>query len=426
MIGLADCNNFFVSCERVFRPELLGRPVIVLSNNDGCAVALSNEAKALGFHRGDAYFKIREQAKAQDVVVFSGNHRLYGDMSARVMATLRSVSSDIEVYSVDEAFITVPQDVNDGEAMADYGRHVVRRVRRCTGIPISLGIAPSKTLAKIASRFAKKYPGYQGACVIDTPEKAQKALEMTEIDDVWGIGRRLNKRLRMCGITTALDLARLSREDAERLLGNVTYVRTWMELNGQSVIEPEFIAPAKQTITSSRSFASDISDPQLLRQAMTGFASIVGRKLRRQNCFALEVGVFVATNRFHEHDPQYFNTATRRLAEATNDTADILGAALESLDQVLVPHIGYKRAGLMITRLVEQRGVQPSLFANAELLAKRQRLMEAADRINSSPGNPNAVHLASLGAGLADMTRREHASRLYTTRLSDIITINCK
>ena len=202
MIGLVDCNNFFVSCERVFRPELIGKPVLVLSNNDGCAAALSNEAKALGYKRGDAYFKVRDEAERHGVIAFSGNHRLYGDMSRRVMTVLRYIARDVEVYSVDEGFIHLPPDVLD---YSHYGRYVARTVRHDTGIPVSVGIAPTKTLAKIASRFAKKWPGYRGACVIDTEEKRRKALSMTA-EDVWGIGRAHRARLAAMGVTTALQL----------------------------------------------------------------------------------------------------------------------------------------------------------------------------------------------------------------------------
>lgn len=421
MYGLVDCNNFFVSCERVFRPELIGRPVIVLSNNDGCAVALSNEAKALGFKRGDAYFKIKSEAQRHGVIAFSGNHRLYGDMSARVMSTLRAEALDLEVYSIDEAFMHLPDDIGDPQ---DFGRYLTRQVRRATGIPVSLGIAPTKTLAKIGSRFAKKYPGYHSCCVIDNEDKRLKALQLTAIGDVWGIGRRHERRLQDWGVDTALKFAQLDRQ---RVKDTFTIVgeRTWRELNGDPCIPMEWTAPDKRTMTSSRSFATDITDFDQLRQAMSTFASILGRKLREQDSFALEISAFVATNRFNEKIDPYFNAASIQLPEPVNDDGTLAQAAQAILQAIYRRDIGIKKAGVMITRIVSREGRQPSLWADLAEMDRRDRLMKALDSINSSPGNPNVVHLASMGQGLGDLTRREHASHLYTTRLSDIIAINC-
>lgn len=422
MYGLVDCNNFFVSCERVFRPSLIGRPVIVLSNNDGCAVALSNEAKALGFRRGDPYFKIKAQAERHGVAAFSGNHRLYGDMSARVMATLRAEVDDIEVYSIDEAFLHISSGISD---LADYGRMLSRKVHRNTGIPVSIGIAPTKTLAKMASHFAKKYPGYKGACLIDNDEKRIKALELTPIGDVWGIGRRLSRRLSERGIVTALQFAGLDRE---RVRNNftVTGERTWRELNGEACVPAEWTPPDKRSLTSSRSFARDIYDIELLRQAVCAFATILGRKLREQSSYALDLSVYVATNRFNEQALQYSNAASLTLHEPTADTPTLARAAMTLLKSIYRPGYGIKKAGIVINRIVSGDGRQPSLFADINDLARRDRLMAAIDSINSSPGNPDVVRLAAMGGGLGEMTRHEHASRLFTTRLSDIISINCK
>lgn len=419
MIGLADCNNFFVSCERVFRPALLGRPVIVLSNNDGCAVALSNEAKALGFKRGDPYFKIRDMAERNNVVVFSGNHRLYGDMSARVMTTLRSFSDAIEVYSIDEAFIFVDEEVGD---YADFGRYVVRTVRRNTGIPISLGLASTKTLAKIAARFAKKYPAYRGACLIDTPEKARKAMELTPIEEVWGVGRRNAPKLRRQGISTALELADMP-EERVRDLFNIVGLRMWRELNGISCISREIVPPQRKTITCSRSFQEDIYNPDELRKAISEFASTVARRLREKRLMAEAVEVFVATNRFHTYQSQYFNAFELRLGDPTADTATLVHAAQRALERVYRPGCGFKRAGVTITRCVARESAVHSLFADREDTERRRRLMAAMDRINASPANRHAVHIASMAGGLECLTRREHASRLFTTSLADIIEI---
>lgn len=417
MIGLADCNNFFVSCERVFRPDLIGKPVIVLSNNDGCAVALSNEAKALGYRRGDAYFKIREQTRRQGVVVFSGNHRLYGDMSSRVMAIMRSLVGNINVYSIDEAFLDFPSTAGSCD---EFAREIARRVLRSTGIPVSIGIARTKTLAKVASRFAKKYPGYRRACLIDTPEKARVALAMTAVEDVWGIGRRLTARLRSRGLATALDLAQLPEEQAQAMF-NITGVRTWKELNGIPCVPDDPPALERQTITSSRSFSTEIRDMASLLKAFAAFATIAGRKLRSQGGYASRIEVFIATNRFHEHEPQYFNSAGATMAEATDHTPTIFRAAAGALERVYRPGFGYKKAGLTITEIHD--GPDHTLFTDISRANKLTRLMRAVDRLNASPAAPDAVKMASMGEGFADMTLRQHASRLYTTRLSDIITV---
>lgn len=419
MYGLVDCNNFFVSCERVFNPALLGRPVVVLSNNDGCAVALSNEAKALGIGRGEPFFRIRERFGPSEVTVISGNHRLYGDMSRRVMSTLRSFVDDIEIYSVDEAFVRFSGEAEDYCA---FGREIVRCVGRDTGVPVSIGIAPTRTLAKIAAGFAKKYPGYGGVCVIDTDEKRLTALSLTPIEKVWGIGRRHTLRLERCGVATALDFARMSASEVGALF-SVVGVRTWRELLGEDCIEPDPVEIRKKSITSSRSFARDISEFGLLRQAMAGFVTIIGRKLREQSSYASEIEIFLCTNRFHEHKPQYFNAESIRLSEPTSDTAHLLEHASSLLDRVFRPGYGYKKAGVTVRRLISVDAFQPSLFSDPEELSRRERLFRVVDRLNSSPGNAGCVRLASMGRGFADMTRNEHATRLYTTRLSDIITV---
>lgn len=417
MIGLVDCNNFFVSCERVFRPELIGKPVLVLSNNDGCAAALSNEAKALGYKRGDAYFKVRTEAERQGVIAFSGNHHLYGDMSRRVMTVLRSIAHDVEVYSIDEGFIHLPPGLTD---YTDYGRYVARTVRHDTGIPVSVGIAPTKTLAKIASRFAKKWAGYHGACVIDSEEKRRKALALTAVEDVWGIGRAHCARLGAMGITTALQLADLGEERIRRIF-SIVGVRTWQELNAIPSV-PREEAVARQTITSSRSFAHDLYRREELHTALAALVSIAARRMRDQGGYAHDLEVFIATNRFHEHEPQYFNVGRYVPEHPTDDTPLLVKGALTALSAIFRCGYGYKRAGVTITRITP--GPCPTLFTDVADVERRHRLMRAMDRINDSPGCADAVRIASAGAGLKELTRREHQSRLFTTRLSDIITVN--
>ncbi|MDE6853496.1 MAG: Y-family DNA polymerase, partial [Muribaculaceae bacterium] len=287
MYGLIDCNNFFVSCERVFNPRLRGVPVLVLTNNDGCVCALSNEAKTLGFRRGDPYYQIKDICARHGVHVLSGNHRLYGDLSSRVMATIASIAGDIETYSIDECFIGF--DSLSAADAVEAGREIVRRVRRNTGIPTSLGIGPTRTLAKTAARFAKKYPAYRCVCAIDNEARRRRALELTPAGDIWGIGRKLVKRLATYGITRAIDLADLRRDDVEKIL-NVCGIRTWEELNGIPCIDPGTIdsstAPLQKQICCTRSFAENITDRKRLKDAIALFATIISRRMRKHHAAA--------------------------------------------------------------------------------------------------------------------------------------------
>lgn len=421
MVGLIDCNNFFVSCERVFAPSLMRRPVIVLSNNDGCAVAVSDEAKVLGIKRGVPYYQIKSIITHNNIVVLSGNMQLYGDMSSRVMATISSIISDIEIYSIDEAFLNMQGWRHDQLQL--IGQEIVSRVRRDTGIPTSLGIAPTKTLAKIASHFAKRYSGYNGVCVINSEEKRVKALKLISINDVWGIGRQLSKRLQKYGINKAIDFACMPLEDVKRIV-NISGQRTWRELNGQSRIDIETIAPDRKQICTSRSFSKSISDFESLANAVSSFASIVSRKLREQNSYAVSLSVFIHTNAFRTDLNQYFKSAHNHFDEPTNDTLTITTMSINALKSIYKEGYAYKKAGVLITEIVNQGNYQPGLFIPPEERERRQRLMNIVDTINHSNNATDIVHTASFDPRMK-MVRKELMSNHYTTRLSDIITINC-
>lgn len=382
-----DCNNFFVSCERVVRPELKGVPVIVLSNNDGCAVALSEEAKVLGIKRGDPFFKIRALCEREGVVSLSGNHRLYGEISASVMSVLRSLTPDIEVYSIDEAFMYISSELG---AMDEYGRYVVEEVMRQTGIPVSLGIAPTKTLAKVAARFAKKYPGYRGACLIDNAGKVEKALQLTKVEDVWGIGCRIARKLKERGVVTAYDFAMLPQEAVNRMF-HVGGVRTWRELHGEPCIEREPVPPCRQSISVSRTFARDVNDFEALRQSVCAYVSAAAGKLRGKGECCGEVSVFVCTNRYHQHDPQYRNVASVRMEEPTDYTPTLADAAVAALREVYRDGFSYKRAGVTLSRICSRAGMQTSLFGDAAITDKHSRLMRTIDAINQSAPSLRAL-----------------------------------
>ncbi|MDE6228834.1 MAG: DUF4113 domain-containing protein, partial [Muribaculaceae bacterium] len=328
----------------------------------------------------------------------------------------------IEIYSVDEGFMFFSDSFGD---WTDFGRQIVRTVMRNTGIPISLGLSSTKTLAKVAARFAKKYPAYRGACVIDSDEKRRKALELTSINDIWGVGRRNAPKLRRQGITTALQLADLEEERVKELF-NIVGHRMWKELNGESCISREIVPPQRKTITCSRSFQADIYDYEELRKAIADFTATVGRRIRSQHLVAEALEVFVATNRFHTSGPQYFNAVAQRLSDPTDDTVELVKAAMKALEGAYRPGYGYKKAGVTITRCIDRDAVTNNLFADTEERERRRRLMAAMDRINASPANRNALHLASIDSPLTRLTRREHESRLFTTLLSDIIEINLR
>ena len=422
MIGLIDCNNFFVSCERVFNPSLRSKPVIVFSNNDGCAVAISNEAKALGIKRGDPYFKIKGACKAYGIETFSGNHKLYGDMSSRVMATLSSIVPEIEIYSVDEAFLHF-DGCTDDELQA-VGRSIVRRVRRDTGIPTSLGIAPTKTLAKVASKFAKKHTGYRGCCVIDNEEKRRKALELTPLRDVWGIGRRLTLRLADYGLTNALQFADWTKDEIDKTL-NITGEKTWLELNGTPCIDFEPDDTPQKQMTCSRSFGKVITDFNDLATAVAAFANTVCRRMRERSLCAVSLSVFIHTDAFNRDIRQYTPSAHRSLAEPSADTMTVTATAIDALRSIYLDGYGYKKAGIHICELSNASNIQQSLFCDPADREKRRRLMDALDSINRCTITHDLVHTGAYRP-IDQFVHREHPSRLFSTRLSDIITISCQ
>lgn len=401
MYALVDCNNFFVSCERIRRPDLECRPVAVLSNNDGCIVALSNEVKALGITRGTPYFKVRDLMERHGVAVFSGSHGYYRACSERVMESLRELDASLEIYSVDEAFLHIDPDTGD---ISGYGRYVVEKVWEEARIPVSVGLGRTKTLAKLAARFAKRYPGYHGACAIDSEEQRLKALELTPVEDVWGIGRRLSRTLRLSSLNTALDFASLPHEKVRSLL-NLTGERTWRELRGEPCVEAD-TGLCNKSMTCSRSFASDLHTYQQVRQAVLTFVTDVAARLRRQNAYAAEIEVWVATNRFHTSEAQYSNSCAVRLPGPTDYTPALAEAAGEALRKIYRQGHGYKRAGVTVKRVIPSIALQPGLFDDTDAMEKRRRLMQVTDAINATLPDNDAVRPASMGDGLHRLVRR--------------------
>ena len=342
MYALADCNNFFVSCERLFRPDLNGRPVIVLSNNDGCAIARSNEAKALGIGMGAPLFKIADIVRRNHVVVFSGNMALYGDISRRVQQTLMEFTPAIERYSIDEAFLDLRgMETADFDALA---KEISRRCLRNTGIPVSVGIAPTKTLAKIASKLCKRYPKLRGGCYMYRPEDVEKVLLRFPVEDVWGIGRRFSKRLIELGIKTAYDFTTLSPEWVRAQM-SVTGMRTWRELRGEACIGFEDGFQAKQSICTSRSFATEIYEFDALAEQVAKFASMTAEKLRRQHSACNQMTVFAWTNRFKEDwTSNRGNSCVTAFETATDSSIEMVKASRAALGEIFARGCGYKKA----------------------------------------------------------------------------------
>ena len=418
MFALVDCNNFYASCERVFNPSLVGVPIVVLSNNDGCIVARSQEAKDLGIPMGEPAFKIKDFIEANKVAVFSSNYVLYGDMSNRVMKTISGFAENIEIYSIDEAFIDFRgYDYTD---LAAYGRKIVRTVTKNTGIPVSMGIAPTKTLAKVANKYAKKYKGYKGVCLIDTDEKRIKALQKFDIGDVWGIGRRYSKFLRYNNIQTAYDFTQKSRSWVRK---NLTVVgeRMWDELRGFPCIEMDKLAKAKQQICTSRSFGTKLKEFDEIFEAVSNFTASCAAKLRKQHSCASGMLVFIMTNPFSEKDPQYVNSRHFKLPIPTSSTTELIEYSKLLLSEVYKKGYSYKKAGTIITEIIPDAPFQADLFDTVDR-DKQKKIMTAVDNLNDSYGTYK-VRVASQGYGKKWKLRNEKLSPCYTTKMDDIIKI---
>lgn len=419
MYALADCNNFFVSCERAFQPNLEGVPVVVLSNNDGCIVARSNESKAMGIKMGTPFFQLKNLVDNGLLVVRSSNYSLYGDLSRRIMSILADAAPKLEIYSIDEAFMVM--DGMDVEAIKAVSHEQVYKIRQWVGVPVSIGIASSKTLAKVANHFAKKHPGYKGVCAIDSEDKIAKALALTKIGDVWGIGWRSAPKLEAAGVSTALDFVRRPREWVNSKMG-IQGVRTWEELQGSDRVEHENDEKRK-SICTSRSFADMITDPDELMLRVSDFAAICAKKLRSEGTVAGTVGLFIQTNRFREDLSQYESGTTIRLDVPSNSTQDIVSSALMILRTVFKHGYKYKRAGVIVTDIVDADAVQGVLFDYDESLRERENVISCImDKVNTA--DKNYLRLATQRPGhYSEGIRSQYKSRLYSTEWDELIEV---
>ena len=432
MYGIVDCDNCYVSCERVFRPDLNGKPVVVLSNNDGCVVARSNEAKKLGIKAGMPYYQLAQQLPNEKIAVFSSNYELYGELTARVVEIIRQEAPAYFRYSIDECFVYFNSfDMHDGgTGLKGWGEQLYRRIRKSVGIPVSIGIAPTKTLAKTASHFAKKYPGYRHCCLIDTEEKRRKALKLYPIGEVWGIGRRYSARLEALGVKTAYDFAQKSESWVNATFNNIVIHRTWKELNGEDCVPNEELAK-KKSICTSRSFNGMVTDIDTLKTHVANYAARCAEKLRQQGTVASVVAVFLYTNTFRQDLPQYWNFREQRLPMATDSTIDIVKAASQALQDIYIQGYHYKKAGVILMGIGPNSPVQLDLFDfNAEHFQKMKRLDAVIDRINKVNGTETIVlgsqqYSQKDGKGKADVfanaIKHDFRSKNPTTRWTDII-----
>ena len=435
MFALVDCNNFYASCERVFCPRLEGQPIVVLSNNDGCIVARSNEAKALKIDMGQPYFKIQKVLKAHNVAVFSSNYAFYGDMSARVMAILADYCQDMEIYSIDEAFLQLPDW--SGRELYELGVEMKARIKRETGIPVSIGFATTKTLTKAANELAKseqknadragRQSLYGGVLVLGSDRDIDPFLRQLPLEDIWGIGRQYAKKLKIYNIQTAFDLKLCDLAWFQKQT-NLLGVQMLQELRGESCFPLDLNPVPKKTIVSSRSFGQPITTLGELKQAVSSHATRLGEKLRRQSSLTCHISVFIMTNRFDTNPAlRYFKTETITI-EATNYTPDLVAAANRILTQIYRPGFKYKKCGVYVFGLIKEEQDQSGqdLFSTvntSELKLAKSRLMQNFDSLNDRYGR-YTIRLAVLGTGHRWIARSNQLSSRYTTEWSELLQVN--
>jgi DNA polymerase V len=416
MFALVDVNSFYASCETVFRPDLRGKPVVVLSNNDGCVIARSAEAKALQLPMGAPYFKLKDEFRRHKVQVFSSNYALYADMSNRVMTTLEDMAPSVEIYSIDEAFMDLT-GVRNCRVLEDYGREIRARVKRDTHLNVGVGIAPTKTLAKLANHAAKKWTKTRGVLDLSNIERQRRLMELVKVEDVWGVGRRISKKLNAMGIITAKDLSEQSTYIIRKHF-NVVLERTVRELRGEPCLELEEFAPTKQQIVCSRSFGSRITEYQDMRQAVCAYAERAAEKLRSERQYCRQIAVFVRTSPHAVGETFYGNQAMGSLITPSNDTRDIIRVAMESLDRIWLDGCRFMKAGVMLGDFYSQGVSQLNLFDEFKPQANSETLMRVVDGLDQS--GKGKLWFAGQGMQKTWAMKREMLSPAYTTRFSDL------
>jgi DNA polymerase V len=420
LFALVDVNNFYVSCERVFNRKLEGVPVVVLSNNDGCAVARSNEVKALGVKMGAPWFQLKDLAKQHGIVAFSSNYTLYGDMSNRCTEVLRQFTPDIEVYSIDESFLRVENVAHLYGGAEQMGQSIRQRVKQWTGLPVCVGYGSTKTLAKFANHLAKKQAVFNSVCDLSALSESElhNWMKKISVSEVWGVGRRIANRLEPMGITTVFDLMCADTKALRNQFG-VVLERTGSELAGVSCLELEDLVQTKQQIMSSRSFGEMVTAFEELRESVSFHAHLAAEKLRAQASVAGAVLVFVQTNRFRAQDPQYNGSLVIPLANPSNDTCAITASALFGLKRIYRPGFSYKKAGVMLMQLSQGENYQGSLFDDGATRLRSTKLMQAMDSVNKIWGR-GTLRTGSMGTTRRWAMRSENRSPRYTTNWDEL------
>lgn len=421
MFALVDVNSFYASCEMAFRPDLKDKPVVVLSNNDGCVIARNAAAKKAGVKMGDPYFKQKDLFRRYGVVCFSSNYELYADMSNRVMTTLEAMSPRCEIYSIDEAFCDLA-GVRNCRVLEDFGRELKDAVYQNTGLMVGVGIAQTKTLAKLANHAAKKWQKQTGGVVdLSNLERQRKLMAALPVDEVWGVGRRISKKLEAMGIKTVLDLADTDIRFIRKHF-NVVLERTVRELRGERCLELEEFAPVKQEIVCSRSFGERITDYDAMRQAICSYASRAAEKLRGEHQYCRFISTFVKTSPFALNEPYYGNSASVKLLTPTQDSRDIIAAATRSLDAIWKDGHRYQKAGVMLGDFFSQGIAQLNLFDDNAPRRGSEKLMEVLDHLNAKDGR-GTLYFAGQGIQQQWQMKREMLSPRYTTRYTDLLRV---
>ncbi len=421
LFAIVDGNNFYASCERVFNPSLEGKPIVVLSNNDGAVIARSNEAKALGVKMGVPAFEIKKLVREHGIQVFSSNYELYGDMSRRVVETLQQFTPNLEVYSIDESFLDLGDFYNTD--IQAYARTIKTTVLQWTGIPVAVGVAPTKTLAKVANRLSKKSAKANGVLVLTDKHHIQEALKRTEVGDVWGIGRRYAKKLAAFGVITAWDLSQVTDAFAKKHLTVVGH-RTVKELRGEPCIDLEMVPPAKQNICTSRSFPRNLTALTDIEEALATHTVRCATKLRRQKSCAGALTVFLQTSRFAEQGELYFNSHTVRLESPSSSELELLHAAIAALKKIYRNGYRYKKTGIILQDIVPANQVQLSLLSSGNI-TRDSKLMHTLDNLRERYGH-SSVGYGVQGTGKEWEMKKEHISPCYTTKLSDILKVRAR
>ena len=415
-IALIDCNNFYASCERIFNPKLIGKPIVVLSNNDGCIIARSKEAKKLGIKMGEPYFKAKNIIEKNKVEVFSSNYSLYGDISQRVMETLSSFSSEVEIYSIDEAFLGLNGFEN--YELKTYCNHIKQTINKWVGIPVSIGVGPTKTLSKIANNLAKKNSNYKGVCILENKIEIKKALNETSIEDVWGIGRRLSIFLKKYNIDTAHHFSEMDRGWIRKNMG-VVGEKTYLELNGVSCLDLDLVPSDKQSCCVSRSFSRPIEKLFDLEESISTYGSRVSEKIREEGLVAESMSIFVLTNHFNRREKQYSNSIKLHLPFPTNNSIKIVKRSLEGIRKIYRPGYKYKKAGIILYGLSRQNVTKGLLDYDREA---SDSIMQTIDKINNRYGS-ETIKIASEGIKKIWRMKRENVSPCYTTRFDELVEV---